>query len=257
MTAVPSFDLTGRVALVTGAARGLGHAISVALANAGADIALGLRDAKSDGGLADEISAMGRRVLKLQMDVTDLAQSQTAIDLVVAELGSLDILVNNVGAGVDKVALDVTEEDFDRVIAVTTKSAFFVSQMAARKMITAGRGGRIINMNSQFGIVAAPGEPLYCLAKGAITQMTRSLALEWGEYGINVNAICPTFFETPGTERLLKHDDFRADVENRIAALHRIGQPVEVAGAAVYLASPAAAMVTGHNLLVDGGWTAR
>jgi NAD(P)-dependent dehydrogenase (short-subunit alcohol dehydrogenase family) len=256
MDELPSFDLSGQVALVTGAARGLGRAIALALAGAGADVALGLRDAAVDGGVAGAIERMGRRALPLQMDVTDLAQSRAAIDRTVAELGRLDILVNNAGGGIDAMALDVTEADFDQVIALNVKSTFFLSQHAARHMMAAG-GGRIVNLSSQAALVALPGEPVYCLAKAAVSHLTRCLAVEWGPHGIAVNAVAPTFIATPGTEPALADPAFRADTVQRIAALHRIGRPVEVSGAVLFLASPAASLITGHTLTVDGGWTVR
>ncbi len=257
MTELPSFDLSGRTALVTGAARGLGRAIALALAGAGADVALGLRHAEADGGLADEIAGMGRRALRLQMDVTDLPQSYAAIDRTVAEFGGIDILVNNAGGGIDDRALDVKEADFDAVIAYNVKSVFFLSQRVARHMIEQGRGGRIVNLSSQAALVALPGEPVYCLSKAAVSHMTRCLAVEWGEHGINVNAVAPTFIETPGTAAALADPAFKADTLERIAALHRIGQPGEVSGAVVFLASPAASLITGHTLAIDGGWSVR
>jgi NAD(P)-dependent dehydrogenase (short-subunit alcohol dehydrogenase family) len=254
----PSFDLGGRVALVTGAARGLGRAIALALAGAGADVALGLRDAsRSDTAeLADEISSLGRRVLALQMDVTDLGQVRAAVAETAERMGALDILVNNAGAAPRNPATDVTEEDFDLTLAVNLKATFFASQAAARVM-AARRFGRIVNMSSQAGFVALPGESVYCMTKAGIAHLTRCLAVEWGGDGINVNAVAPTFIETPGTAPALSDPAFRDDVIERIAALHRIGRPVDVAGAVVFLCSPAADMITGHTLLIDGGWTAR
>ena len=218
MEGFPRFDLNGQVALVTGAARGLGRAISLALAAAGADVALGLRDINADGGLPAEIRALGRRVLPLQMDMTCLDQITRAIDCVVRDFGRLDILVNNAGVAPDNRAEDVPEADFDFTLAVNLKGTFFACQAA---------------------------------------HLTKCLAVEWGPHNITVNAVAPTFIHTPGTESALADSSFRADVIDRIAALHRIGEPMEVAGAVVFLASPAASLITGHTLLIDGGWTAR
>jgi NAD(P)-dependent dehydrogenase (short-subunit alcohol dehydrogenase family) len=256
MTEFPQFGLTGQVALVTAAARGLGRAIALALAHAGADVALGLRDVKAHGGLPDEIAAMGRRVLPLQMDVTDLDQIRRAVDDTAAHFGRLDILVNNAGIAPENPAEKVREDDFDLTLRVNLKGTFFTSQAAAQVMIRQ-KGGRIINMGSQAGFAALPGESVYCMTKAAIAHLTKCLAVEWGKYNITVNAVAPTFIHTPGTEEALADPAFRADVVERIAALHRIGEPMEVAGAVVFLASPAASLITGHTILIDGGWTAR
>ena len=256
MDALPRFDLTGDVALVTGAARGLGRAIALALANAGADLALGLRDARRDNGLAQEIAALGRRVIPLQMDVTERDQIFRAVDDTVAHYGKLDVLVNNVGIAPENLFENVTEKDFDDTLAVNLKGTFLASQAAGRVMI-AQRRGRIINMSSQAGFAALPGESIYCMTKAAIAHLTKCLAVEWGKHNITVNAVAPTFIETPGTDEFLAHPVNRADVVERIAGLHRIGKPMEVAGAVVFLASPAASLITGHTILIDGGWTAR
>ena len=250
------FDLTGQTALVTGAARGLGRAIALSLAEAGANLALGLRDPSSANDLVSAISTLGRRALPLAMDVTDLGQSRAAIDATIAEFGRLDILVNNAGGGIGGAAIDVSEHDFDAVWELNTRSTFFVSQHAARSMRDSG-GGAIVNIASQAGLVALPGESSYCVSKAAVIHMTRVHAVEWGEYGIRVNAVAPTFIETEGTAAALADDSFRLDTIERIAALHRIGVPTEVSGAVVFLASPAASLVTGHTLAIDGGWTAR
>ena len=249
------FDLQGRVALVTGAARGIGNACSLALAHAGADIALGLRDLQTGGELMSQIEAMGRRVLPLQMDVTHLDEIQQAIDSTVSHFGRLEILVNNAGLGPSNLAEDVREEDFDLTVAVNLKGTFFVSQAAGRVMIKQNYG-RIINLSSQAGLVALPTESIYCMTKAAISHLTKCLAVEWGQYNITVNAVAPTFINTPGTAEALEDDAFRADVLSRIA-LGRIGEPMEVASAVVFLASPAASLITGDTLLIDGGWTAR
>jgi NAD(P)-dependent dehydrogenase (short-subunit alcohol dehydrogenase family) len=256
MKALPRFDVEGQVALVTGAARGLGRAIALALAEAGADVALGLRQLGNDGGLAQEIASLGRRALPLQMDMTDLKQIRHAIDETAQHFGKLDILVNNAGIAPDNLAENVTEEDFDRTLAINLKGTFFASQAAGRVMMQQKRGC-IINMGSQAGFAALPTESVYCMTKAAISHLTKCLAVEWGKYNINVNAVAPTFIHTPGTEPALSDPSFRAEVIQNIAALHRIGEPIEVAGAVVFLASPAASLITGHTLLIDGGWTAR
>lgn len=256
MTAFPRFDLAGQVALVTGAARGLGRAISLALAHAGADVALGLRDAGTGGDLVREIQALGRRALPLQMDMTHLGEIFGAVDQAVAGFGRLDILVNNAGLSPGNPAEDVNEEDFDLTLRVNLKGTFFASQAAVKVMIRQN-GGRIINMSSQAGFVALPTESVYCMTKAAIAHLTKCLAVEWGKYSITVNAVAPTFIFTPGTEEYLADPASRADVVERVAALHRIGEPMDVAGAVVFLASPAASLITGHTMLIDGGWTAR
>jgi NAD(P)-dependent dehydrogenase (short-subunit alcohol dehydrogenase family) len=252
----PRFELTGQVALVTGAARGLGRAISLALAHAGADVALGLRDVKADSGLTAEIRAMGRRALPLQMDMTKLDQVQWGVAETEREFGRLDILVNNAGLGPENPAENVREEDFDLTVAVNLKGTFFASQAAGRVMIRQG-SGKIISMSSQAGFAALPTESIYCMTKAAIAHLTKCLAVEWGKHGITVNAVAPTFIRTPGTEAALADGVFRKDTIERIAGLHRIGEPMEVAGAVVFLASPAASLITGETILIDGGWTAR
>jgi NAD(P)-dependent dehydrogenase (short-subunit alcohol dehydrogenase family) len=252
----PSFALDGQVALVTGAARGLGRAIALALADAGADVALGLRRAGTADDLASEIESMGRRALAVPMDVRDLAQVRAAVDTVVAELGRLDILVNSAGLAPGNPAEDVTEADFDLTIDVNLKGLFFASQAAGRAMIPQG-SGRIINLSSQAGFVALPTEAIYCASKAAVSHLTKCLAIEWGQHGITVNAVAPTFIRTDGTAPALADPVFEADVQERIAALHRIGEPMDVAGGVVFLASPAASLITGTTLMIDGGWTAR
>ena len=256
MQEFPRFDLAGRTALVTGAARGIGRAIAVALANAGADVALGLRDKETAADLEAEIASMGRRAMRVQMDVRRLPEISSAVDQVVTEFGRLDILVNNAGLGPANPAEDVTEADFDLTLDVNVKGVFFTSQAAGRAMIRQGFG-RIVSLSSQAGFIALPTESVYCLSKAAVAHMTKCLAVEWGRHGITVNAVAPTFIRTDGTAADLADPAFEADVLERIAGVHRIGEPVDVAGAVVFLASPAAAMITGTTLLVDGGWTAR
>jgi len=254
--AFPSFDLEGQVALVTGAARGLGRAIAVALAHAGADVAVGLRSLDTAAEVVAGIEAQGRRCLPLAMDVLDLEQVHSAVGAAASEMGHLDILVNNAGLGPANLAVDVTVPDFDLTVDVNLKGTFFASQAAARIMM-AQRSGRIINLSSQAGFVALPTESVYCMTKAAIAHLTKCLAVEWGVHGITVNGVAPTFIRTPGTRAALSDPEFERDVTERIAALHRIGEPMDVAGAVVFLASPAASLITGETILVDGGWTAR
>ncbi len=256
MQTFPSFDLTGQVALVTAAARGLGRDIALALAHAGAHIALGLRDIRQSDNLEKEIEALGVKALPLQMDMTKLDEVRAAIKTTAAHFGRLDILVNNAGIAPDNLAENVTEEDFDRTLNINLKGTFFASQAAGRIMIEQNRGC-IINMSSQAGFAALPTESVYCMTKAGIAHLTKCLAVEWGKYNVRVNAVAPTFIHTPGTAPALADPQFRADVVERIAALHRIGEPVEVSGAVVFLASPAASLITGHTLIIDGGWTAR
>jgi NAD(P)-dependent dehydrogenase (short-subunit alcohol dehydrogenase family) len=241
---MPDFGLGGQVCLVTGAGRGIGAAVADALEEGGATVVRGLRDAGSDE-------------RAVQMDVTDLDQVRAGVATVVERHGRLDVLVNNAGIGPPETpAEDVSIEDFDATVELNLRGTFFTSQAAGRVMIAQG-GGRIVNLSSQAGFVALPGESVYCMTKAAISHLTKCLAVEWGRHGITVNAVAPTFIETPGTAEALADPAFRADVEERIAALHRVGTTADVTGAVLFLASPAASLITGQTLLVDGGWTAR
>lgn len=252
---LPSFDITGKVALVTGAARGIGHASAVALANAGADIALGLRDINTANELVAEIESLGRKVLPLQMDVLNLDEINAAVAKAVDHFGRLDILVNNVGVAPESPAESVTEENFDYTLNANLKGTFFVTQAVAKVMI-GQKSGRIINISSQAGFIALQDESIYCMTKAAINHLTKCLAVEWAKHNINVNAVAPTFIHTPGTQPYL------ADTNNLEATLSkiplgRIGEPHDVTGAVVFLASPAASLITGEVMLIDGGWTAQ
>jgi NAD(P)-dependent dehydrogenase (short-subunit alcohol dehydrogenase family) len=250
------FDVREKVALVTGAARGLGRACAIALAQAGADIALGYRDVRADGGTTEAIRALGRRALPLQMDITHGEEITAAVAEAERTFGRIDILINNAGIGPPNPAESVTEADFDATVAVNLKGTFFVSQAVGRVMIRNGGGGRIVNLGSQAGFVALPTESVYCMTKAAIAHLTKCLAVEWARHGINVNAVAPTFIKTPGTVKWLDDDAFRADLLSRIP-LGRVGEPVDVAGAVLFLASPAASLITGATLMIDGGFTAR
>ena len=252
----PSFALDGQVALVTGASRGIGRALCSALAAAGADVVVAVREPADGKAVAAEVSACGRRAHVERLDVTSRPQIDSALAGALDAFGRIDILVNNAGLGPENAAEDVTEEDFDLTCAVNLKGTFFVSQAVGRQMIRQG-SGRIVNLGSQAGFVALPGESVYCMTKAAISHLTKCLAVEWGPHGITVNAVAPTFIVTPGTAAALDDPVMKADILERIAALHRVGDPTDVAGAVVFLASPAAALITGHTILIDGGWTAR
>ena len=250
---LPDYRLTGQVALVTGAARGIGRACALALAHAGADVALGLRVRDSAPELVAEIEAMGRRALPLQMDVARLDEVRAAVEQAERHFGRIDILVNNAGASPENMALDFTEADFDLTVNVNLKGTFFVSQAVGRHMVER-RSGAIVNIGSQAGRVALPGEPVYCMTKAGIDHLTRCLAVEWGPHNVRVNAVAPTFIHTDGTAAVLGNPEGYAQVLAKIP-LGRTGEPMDVAGAVVFLASPAARMISGASLLIDGGWT--
>ena len=243
----------GKIALITGAARGLGRACALALAEAGADIALGLRDVNSDSGIVKEIEALGRKALPLQMDVSKMDEIHSAFETIKEHYKRLDILVNNAGIAPENLIENVTEKDYDETVNVNLKGTFFVSQAAGALMIKQ-KSGRIINMSSQAGFVALPGESVYCMTKAGIAHLTKCFAAEWGKYNITVNAVAPTFIYTPGTEEYLANEEAKKHVLSKIV-LGRIGEPKDVANAVLFLASPAASLITGTTLMVDGGWT--
>jgi len=254
---VPSFRLDGRVAIVTGSGSGMGRAFSIALAKAGADVVItelpGKEKAAED--TAAEVRAAGRRALTLPLDVRQIAAIHQMVERTLGEWGRIDILVNNAGMNIRKMAVDVLEEDWDQVLDTDLKGVFFCAQAVGRHMIRRGQGGKIVNIASQVGLVAYHSRVAYCAAKAGVINMTRALALEWAPHHINVNAIAPTFVRTPLVEELLKDPAVRDDVLRRIP-LGRLAEPEDIVGAVVYLAGPASDLVTGHTLVVDGGWTA-
>ena len=253
MKSTEPFSLKGQVALVTGAGKGIGAACALALAEAGADIILGLRDRKTGRKIIRAIERLGRHVLPVQMDVSRIAEIKTAVHDGYAHFGRIDILVNNAGIGAPAAAEKVTEDDFDATLAVNLKGTFFTAQAVGKIMLQQQRGC-IINIGSQAGSVALPTESVYCMTKAGISHLTKCLALEWAPHGIRVNAVAPTFVTTEGTRKWLDKPAFRASVRRRIP-LGRIGEPSDVAGPVVFLASPAAALITGATLMIDGGWT--
>jgi NAD(P)-dependent dehydrogenase (short-subunit alcohol dehydrogenase family) len=247
-------SVAGKIALVTGAARGIGRACALALAEAGADIALGLKDERADQGLRKEIESMGQKALPLQMNVASLHEIRAAVEKIKSYFGRIDILVNNAGIAPENLAEDVTEKDFDDTLAVNLKGTFFVTQAVGALMIRQ-EYGRIINLSSQAGFIALPGESVYCMTKAGIAHLTKCIAVEWAKYHITVNAVAPTFIYTPGTEEYLANEETKKSVLSKIV-LGKIGEPKDVANAVLFLASPAAALITGTTLLIDGGWTA-
>ena len=249
----PDFSLAGKTALVTGASRGIGRAIAEGFWRAGADIVLGARNPADVEDILAAASKAGRRAVAVPLDLTDLATARRSIADAAKRLGRIDVLVNNVGIGPENLAEDVVETDFDLTVDTNLKGTFFVTQSVARLMIGQG-GGAIVNISSQAGTVALRGESVYCMTKAAIDHLTRCLAFEWARHKINVNSVAPTFIHTDGTRPFLSDPANRAAVLNHIP-LGRIGEPVDVVGAVVFLASPAAALITGANLLVDGGWS--
>lgn len=251
----PQFDLDGRVAVVTGANRGIGRGLAVLLARAGARTAVAGRDAQALEALTAEIKSENGVAWPVHLDVTDVAEIRRAMQSVADHFGSLDILVNNAGVGTNHPAEDVTEADWDEMMDVNLKGLFFCSQAAGRIMLEQG-SGRIINMSSQAGVVGIRDHAVYSASKGGVNLLTKVLALEWSGRGVNVNAVAPTFIYTPGTAERLDQPDYLDRVLERIPA-GKVGTITDVAGAVFYLASPAADMVTGHVLVVDGGWTAQ
>ena len=253
MSELLNFDVKNKIALVTGAARGIGRSCALALAEAGADIAAGFRDIHRDNGVIPEITGLGRKALPLQMNMLSLKEIRAAVALAVEHFGRIDILVNNAGVAPSNLIEDYTEDDFDQTVGVNLKGTFFASQEAGRHMIK-NKSGKIINIGSQAGFIALPTESVYCMTKAGISHLTKCFAAEWAKYNINVNAVAPTFIETPGTDEVLSQPDFRNDVLSKIK-LGRIGIPAEVSSAVVFLASPAASLITGATLMIDGGWT--
>ncbi len=245
------FDLSGKVAIVTGASRGLGQYLARALARAGADLVITSRTVESLKQFSAEINGLGRRVLPLPLDVRDYQSIQEMVEAAHAHYGRIDILVNNAGCNVRKPAVEVEWEDWNLVLNTNLRGGFFVAQAVAKKMIPAGCG-RIINIGSVTAVAGYAGITPYCASRGGVKQMTMSLADDWGVHNITVNCLAPGWFKTAQTKVLYDNQEWVDYLTDRIP-LKRVGQPNDLDGTVIFLASDASAYMTGQTLLVDGG----
>jgi len=246
-----SFSLTGRVAIVTGASRGLGQTFARAMAEAGADLVITSRDSETLKPFQREIEGLGRKALALALDVRDYGSIQRMVQAAIAHFGKIDILVNNAGCNVRKPALEVTWDDWNLVLDTNLRGAFFVAQAVARYM-TARKYGRIINIGSVTCVAGYAGLGPYGASRGGIKQLTMSLADDWGIHGITVNCLAPGWFKTAQNSEMYEDQEWVKYLCDRIP-LKRPGQPQDLEGAVVFLASDASAYITGQTLLVDGG----
>lgn len=247
-----AFSMAGKRVLVTGAGRGIGLAAAHVLAEAGAHVTLAARSADEVEAGAADIRSKGGDAQALPMDVMDIEHVRRTVE---ETAEPFHVLVNNAGTNRPKPFTDVTVEDFDAVVDLNLRSAFFVAQAVARRLIRAGSPGAIINVSSQLGHVGAPNRSIYCATKHGMEGLTKAMALDLAPHGIRVNTLCPTFIETPLTRPFLADEAFKASVLAKIK-LGRIGQVDDLMGAILFLASDASSLMTGTHLLIDGGWTA-
>lgn len=247
------FDLTGKVAIVTGASRGLGQYFGRALAQAGADVVITSRRLEALTAFQEEIEALGRRAVPVQFDVTKQADHAHLVEQTLAAYGKIDILVNNAGLNIRKPSVEVTWDDWDTVLNTNLKGSFFCAQAVAKQMIQQGYG-RIINIGSCTSVFGMEGIVPYVASRGGVLQMTKGLAAEWGRYGITVNVLAPGWFKTAQNAVLYENKPWVDYITDRIPS-GRPGHPSDLDGAVVFLASDASAYVTGQIILVDGGFT--
>jgi 2-deoxy-D-gluconate 3-dehydrogenase len=252
-----SFGLRDKVAIVTGGSQGIGRAIALGLAEAGAHVVLAkYPDKRQDEvkAVKAEIEALGRKALIVQTDVAQVDQVRSLMDQTHSTFGRIDILVNNAGWTGTTPALDVSEEEYDRTMAASLKSVFFASQAAARVMIPQG-GGRIINIGSNFGEIAFKGRSVYAAAKAGVHHLSRALSLEWAKDGVLVNVVAPCITETESRKNILERPGYKEWATKEMIPRGRWNQPDDLVGAVLFLSSPLSDMVVGHVLMVDGGWT--
>jgi 2-deoxy-D-gluconate 3-dehydrogenase len=247
------FDLTGKVAMVTGAGTGLGQGFALGFAGAGADVVLVDRTEQNES--CDRVKALGRRAFPIVADLSQMTAIQQVVETALKEFGHIDILMNNAGIIRRTPAVDFSEQDWDDVMNINAKTVFFLSQAVARDMMKR-KGGKIINIASLLSFSGGITVPSYAASKGAVAQVTKALANEWGQYGLNINAIAPGYMVTNNTANLRKDPVRTKSIDERIPA-GRWGMPEDLQGAAVFLASKASDYVNGHVLVVDGGWMAR
>lgn len=251
----PDFSLQGMTAVVTGASKGIGYGLAKALAHAGVKVAAAARSKDLLENLVEEIRAEGGEAKAYELDVRNVPSIAQVFEQIHKDFGKLDIAVNNAGMGAPVPAFEITEEYWNNMMSLNMRGLFFCCRAAGKIMLDQGRG-RIINMSSQAAVVGIPEEAVYCASKAGVNMLTKVLALEWSSRGITINAVGPTFIKTPGTAERLDDPSFRAAILSKLP-IGRVGEITDVAGAVLYLASPAASMVTGSFLLVDGGWTAQ
>ncbi|TLS37455.1 SDR family NAD(P)-dependent oxidoreductase [Pseudalkalibacillus caeni] len=250
---LPSFDLKDKVAVVTGGGRGIGRALAIGLAEAGADVAILARTEKDLEEVAVHITNAGRKVYKIQADITNKDAVDQAVEQIVTRAGKIDILINNAGMNIRTPALEVTEEEWQNIVDLNLKSAFFMAQACAKHM-KSNNSGKIINISSVAGHVALKTGVVYGATKAGLIQMTKTLSYEWAKYGININAIGPWYFKTPLTEKLLADEKYLQEILD-VTPMKRVGELKDLVGAAVFLSSEASNYVTGQTLFVDGGMT--
>ncbi|MBQ4809134.1 SDR family oxidoreductase [Phaeobacter sp. HS012] len=251
----PSFRLDGKRALVTGASSGIGRACAVALAEAGAHVTIAARRIEPLEALVAEMQAADMQAEVMVLDVADIAATQAGISERITQNGAFDILVNSAGLARHSPASDTAEDDFDAVIDLNIKGAYFLTQAVAKGLMAVGKPGSLINISSQMAKVGGLDRAVYSATKHAVEGFTKSMAIEWGKSGIRVNTICPTFIVTPLTQSTFDRPERRAWIESKIQ-LGRIGEVEDIMGGVVYLASDASSLITGTALMIDGGWTA-